>query len=177
MSGDGLSGKEIPQLVVEDITPFHKKALTITVPSAVLALLLAALAPPAVSRAVGQLGAAYAVGSNVWFLIYGPKMQKVCKGVEWLGNEAFSVIQALLFPDFFAFQTAGCAVALSIHRMLSPTFDLAAGAMAASLAFGLINLLLLAPGHNQHVPRLITRCSWTVQQRLTRTHSPRFNAC
>eukprot|EP00408_Alexandrium_pacificum_P020635 CAMPEP_0171197618 /NCGR_PEP_ID=MMETSP0790-20130122/22504_1 /TAXON_ID=2925 /ORGANISM="Alexandrium catenella, Strain OF101" /LENGTH=198 /DNA_ID=CAMNT_0011662865 /DNA_START=68 /DNA_END=664 /DNA_ORIENTATION=- len=148
MSGDGLSGNEVPPQYGEP-APYYRKALTITLPAAILTVLLAGVAPAWACRALGQLGAAYAIGSNAWLLIYGSKMYRVCASLEWIGKEGFSTIQAALFPDFFAFQTAGCVVALGTYVGVSHSFDIAAGAMAASLALGLINLGFMGPKTNQ----------------------------
>merc|ERR1711907_50272 len=60
------------------------------------------------------------------------------------GKEAFSTIQAALFPEFFALQTASCMLALGGHTAVSG-FDVASTALLVAVGLALTNLLALGP--------------------------------
>ncbi|CAE7038244.1 unnamed protein product [Symbiodinium sp. KB8] len=103
-----------------------------------------------ICKIVSLLGAAYAFGSNVWLLRYGPRMYAVCcKESRWLGKEAFSTLQAACFPEFFALQTAACLVALGGRWATASVWDVANLAMMAAIALALINLFGLGPKTTQ----------------------------
>eukprot|EP00401_Gymnodinium_catenatum_P044213 CAMPEP_0117475704 /NCGR_PEP_ID=MMETSP0784-20121206/9932_1 /TAXON_ID=39447 /ORGANISM="" /LENGTH=212 /DNA_ID=CAMNT_0005269959 /DNA_START=21 /DNA_END=660 /DNA_ORIENTATION=- len=141
---EGRSGHPIPEEYGKT-EPYFKMALLAFLPAAVLSSLAAALLPAAPCRALAQLGAACAFGSNIWLFCYGKKMFKVCTANEsGSGKEAFSTIQAACFPAFFGLQTSATAFALGGHVGASG-FDVAAMAAATALFFGLLNLLVLGP--------------------------------
>eukprot|EP00933_Yihiella_yeosuensis_P031235 TRINITY_DN24779_c0_g1_i1.p1 TRINITY_DN24779_c0_g1~~TRINITY_DN24779_c0_g1_i1.p1 ORF type:complete len:229 (+),score=43.97 TRINITY_DN24779_c0_g1_i1:80-766(+) len=159
MTGDGLSGNAIPAHLGEK-TPYFRKAALLGLPSVLVAIAACYYAHQGthnartVCKVMAQLGAAYALGSNAWLFCYGPTMFKICTATSWLGKEAFSTIQASVFPDYFALQTAACIVALGGHfgDLWSPRslvegtpLNLAACAMLAALLFALLNLLVLGP--------------------------------
>merc|ERR1712107_562547 len=89
------------------------KALFVSLPAAMVAALLVLSRPSStLCNVVCQLAAAYALGSNIWLIMYGKKTFKVCTSQStWLGKESFSTIQAASFPDFFAFLTAASFLA------------------------------------------------------------------
>jgi len=174
MSGEGLSGHAIPKQYGQ-VAPFFRLTRNYVLPSMILAaamvfggihecasvrsgrVALGAGAGTKACKILSQLGAAFAFGSNVWLLRYGPKMFKVCTTeASWLGKEAFSTIQASLFPEYFALQAASCVVALGGHvgvLMADPfhagvvglTLDLESWAMLLAVVFALVNLLGLGP--------------------------------
>mmetsp|Transcript_142810 Transcript_142810/g.397806 ORF Transcript_142810/g.397806 Transcript_142810/m.397806 type:complete len:204 (-) Transcript_142810:88-699(-) len=150
---EGRSGNQVPPQYGEP-GPYYVKAARVSLPAALAGLLLGALAAwaggvwLAACRVAQLLGAAFAFGSNAWLMVYGPKMYTVCTSTQWLGKEGFSTIQAALFPDFFAFQTASCVIALGAYIGVSQTVDTAAITISASLVFCLINLAFLGPKTN-----------------------------
>eukprot|EP00931_Biecheleriopsis_adriatica_P076532 TRINITY_DN50229_c0_g1_i1.p1 TRINITY_DN50229_c0_g1~~TRINITY_DN50229_c0_g1_i1.p1 ORF type:complete len:217 (-),score=37.19 TRINITY_DN50229_c0_g1_i1:219-869(-) len=147
---DGLSGHAIPAEYGE-ISPFFTLSALYVLPTTVLSLALTAGAfGVCACKICSLLGAAYAFGSNVWLLRYGPRMFKVCsKESSWLGKEAFSTIQAACFPEYFSLQTASCVLALGGYlgaaEGVASIADTASLAMIAAVIFALINQFVLGP--------------------------------
>eukprot|EP00404_Azadinium_spinosum_P024610 CAMPEP_0180607952 /NCGR_PEP_ID=MMETSP1037_2-20121125/27986_1 /TAXON_ID=632150 /ORGANISM="Azadinium spinosum, Strain 3D9" /LENGTH=212 /DNA_ID=CAMNT_0022627289 /DNA_START=51 /DNA_END=689 /DNA_ORIENTATION=+ len=147
MPEPGYSGNKIPTEYGQ-AAPFYRKAAFFVAPAAALAaaLTLAGTGLANSCRVAGQLGAAYALGSNAWLFKYGPTMFNVCTSVGWLGKEGFSTIQASLFPDYFALQTASCMIALGGHvGAMGGAFDKAAWLMSAAMLCAMVNLFALGP--------------------------------
>ncbi|CAK8989172.1 unnamed protein product [Durusdinium trenchii] len=109
----GLSGQKIPKEYGQT-APFFRLAALVVPPCAVISAWMAnGYASAHLCNITALLGAAYAFGSNVWLLRYGPRMYAVCcKESTWLGKEAFSTIQAACFPEYFALQSGSCILAL-----------------------------------------------------------------
>jgi len=167
---EGRSGQKIPeQYGLAD--PYFRMASLLCVPALVIAVLMSWPSlhgnniPTSVLRIVSQLAAAYAFGSNGWLLVYGNKMMKVCKeNHKWLGKEAFSLIQANNFPEFFALQTGCSLLALGGHvgavsasggnSGAVPWRSLSGAALAAlgAVLAGAVNLFILGPMTN---PRML----------------------
>jgi len=103
-------------------------------------------------RVVALLGLGYALGSGLWLCHYGPKMLRFCSATPWLGKRVHRVIQAELLPDYFAFQTLSCMVALVGHG-LSTSKQHDAGkrqvvawvSVVIAVATALLNWLALCP--------------------------------
>eukprot|EP00434_Breviolum_minutum_P017836 symbB.v1.2.015741.t3/scaffold1123.1/size136624/6 len=123
-------------------TPFFRLGALIVLPCTCISILLGhGYASNSICKVVSLLGAAYAFGSNVWLLRYGPRMYAVCcKESSWLGKEAFSTIQAACFPEYFALQSGSCILALC-----GATNLWALAAMASAAALALVNQLFLGP--------------------------------
>eukprot|EP00928_Gymnodinium_smaydae_P040541 TRINITY_DN27486_c0_g1_i1.p1 TRINITY_DN27486_c0_g1~~TRINITY_DN27486_c0_g1_i1.p1 ORF type:complete len:268 (+),score=35.74 TRINITY_DN27486_c0_g1_i1:174-977(+) len=157
LTNDGLSGHTIPSAYTQTSSFFSLSALYI-LPCAAVAAGLVMTQQVNACRMIGTLGAAYAFGSNVWLLRYGPKMFKVCsKENDWLGKEAFSTLQAACFPEYFALQSASCILAFGCHIGASPSkkiFDSAGIAMALAVVTALINAWVLGPKTTQNMEKL-----------------------
>eukprot|EP00435_Cladocopium_sp_Y103_P032748 s1424_g8.t1 len=136
--------------------PFFKLAALIVLPCTVISLLMASgYTSTSICKMISLLGAAYAFGSNVWLLRYGPRMYAVCcKESSWLGKEAFSTIQAACFPEYFALQSGSCILALAAANSL-----MARLAMASAIALALVNQLALGPKTAQLMVKLYEKSS------------------
>lgn len=153
----GHQKKHIPESFGE-ASPFYRFTALLVVPAVLVAVAVAAYGihelpfQERVCHASFLLGCAYAFGSNAGLFRYAPKMYTVCMDVEYLGKEAFSTIQAALFPEYFALQIAATTVALGgrIGQGVVPKetvwgYDAVTVCLVGAILLGLLNLLWLGP--------------------------------
>jgi len=154
---NGLQKKHIPETFGE-ASPYYRSTVLFVLPAILVAIVVYAYGvyefpfQERVCHVSFLLGSAYAFGSNAGLFRYAPKMYTTCMEVEYLGKEAFSTIQAALFPEFFALQIASTFVALGgrIGQGATPTetvwgYDSVCLCLSGALLLGLVNLLCLGP--------------------------------
>mmetsp|Transcript_41365 Transcript_41365/g.92906 ORF Transcript_41365/g.92906 Transcript_41365/m.92906 type:complete len:208 (+) Transcript_41365:62-685(+) len=144
LAATGRSGREMPAEYGE-VGPYYRKTAEVIGFAGVTSIAAVFIQTERLWRAAATLGAAYAFGSNLWLMYYGPRMLKLCAAHhEWLGKEAHAVIQASNFPAFFALQVAGTFIA-AVGRALTTGADVAFAAAGAAVLLGTLNLAVLGP--------------------------------
>ncbi|CAK8989135.1 unnamed protein product [Durusdinium trenchii] len=177
----GLSGQKIPKEYGQTAPFFRLAALVVDLicrgasdlqhsdhrisvpPCAVISAWMAnGYASAHLCNITALLGAAYAFGSNVWLLRYGPRMYAVCcKESTWLGKEAFSAIQAACFPEYFALQSGSCILALG-----GAPSSWAKLLMTIATMLALVNQLVLGPRTAQLMVKLYDTSTGSADQPL-----------
>jgi len=160
----GHQKKHIPESFGK-ASPYYRLTVLLVVPAVLVAVAVSAYGQGRVCHASFLLGCAYAFGSNAGLFRYAPKMYTTCMEVEYLGKEAFSTIQAALFPEFFGLQIASTVVALGgrIGQGAAPKetvcgYDAVSLCLVGSILSGLINILLLGPLTSRFMVEMYNLC-------------------
>jgi len=162
----GGKNRVIPS-VYGEASPYHRLTAFLVFPSALVAAGLAVgfmsdgVYAKRAYNAAFHLGCAYAFGSNAWLFRYGPKMYNTCIKVEYLGKQAFSTIQAALFPEYFALQIAATIVALGAHTgggTSSFSSDPVSWCLLTAILFGLVNIMVLGPLTSKYMIEMYSLC-------------------
>mmetsp|Transcript_6663 Transcript_6663/g.11653 ORF Transcript_6663/g.11653 Transcript_6663/m.11653 type:complete len:208 (-) Transcript_6663:80-703(-) len=144
LAATGRSGREMPAKYGE-AGPYYRKTAEVIAFAGIVSIAAVFMQSERLWRPASILGGAYAFGSNIWLMYYGPRMLKLCaEHHEWLGKEAHAVIQASNFPQFFALQVAGTYMA-AVGRILTTGVDIAFVAASLAVILGAINLAVLGP--------------------------------